>query len=45
MRCGSRQPELWGPGHGYLYDLEVDLVDEGAVVDRYPSLSGSAPCG
>jgi beta-glucuronidase len=29
------QPKLWGPGRGYLYDLEVDLVDTGAVVDRY----------
>jgi beta-glucuronidase len=29
------QAELWGPGRGYLYDLEVDLVDEGVVVDRY----------
>ena len=29
------EPELWGPGRGYLYDLEADLVDDGAVVDRY----------
>jgi beta-glucuronidase len=26
----------WAPGDGYLYDLEVQLVDEeGAVVDEY----------
>ena len=25
----------WAPGDGYLYDLEVQLVDEGAVVDSY----------
>ena len=24
---------LWGPGDGYLYDLEVRLVDGGSVVD------------
>jgi beta-glucuronidase len=30
-------PELWAPGRGYLYDLEVELIDqEDAVVDRYP---------
>ncbi len=33
------EPELWGPGRGYLYDLEVELVvvddDDDAVVDRY----------
>jgi beta-glucuronidase len=28
-------PELWGPGRGYLYELEVDLVDDGLVIDRY----------
>lgn len=27
---------LWAPGHGYLYDLEVQLVDDaGAVLDSY----------
>jgi beta-glucuronidase len=27
---------LWAPGHGYLYDLEIRLVDRaGAVVDSY----------
>jgi beta-glucuronidase len=27
---------LWAPGHGYLYDLEVQLVDDSAVVlDTY----------
>ena len=29
------EPELWRPGRGYLYELEVELIDEGAVVDRY----------
>jgi beta-glucuronidase len=29
------RPELWGPGRGYLYDLEVELVDDNGVVDRY----------
>jgi beta-glucuronidase len=29
------QPELWGPGRGYLYDLDVELVDGSAVVDCY----------
>ncbi|MFZ0248676.1 MAG: beta-glucuronidase [Acidimicrobiales bacterium] len=28
-------PELWRPGRGYLYDLEVELVDDGSAVDRY----------
>jgi beta-glucuronidase len=28
-------PELWGPGRGYLYDLEVELVHDGVVVDSY----------
>jgi len=28
-------PELWQPGRGYLYELEVDLLDDGAVIDRY----------
>ena len=28
-------PELWQPGHGYLYELEVDLFDGDIVVDRY----------
>lgn len=28
--------ELWRPGHGYLYQLEVELVDDDSVViDRY----------
>ena len=39
------RPELWGPGRGYLYDLEVELVDDNDVVDRYPLPSASAPCG
>ncbi|WP_141845144.1 beta-glucuronidase [Humibacillus xanthopallidus] len=27
---------LWAPGHGYLYDLEVQLVDDtGVVLDTY----------
>jgi beta-glucuronidase len=29
------QPELWRPGRGYLYDLEVQLVEADLVVDRY----------
>ena len=29
-------PALWGPGHGYLYDLQVELIDGDAVVDAYP---------
>ncbi len=28
-------PELWGPGRGYLYDLEVVLADAHDVIDRY----------
>jgi beta-glucuronidase len=28
-------PELWAPGRGYLYDLQVELVEEDAVRDRY----------
>jgi beta-glucuronidase len=28
-------PELWGPGRGYLYELEAELADDGVVVDRY----------
>jgi beta-glucuronidase len=28
-------PELWGPGRGYLYDLEVELVDGHVLIDRY----------
>jgi beta-glucuronidase len=28
-------PELWGPGRGYLYALEVELVDADIVVDSY----------
>src|SRR5690606_27551582 len=27
---------LWGPGHGYLYDLEVRAVRAGELVDSYP---------
>jgi beta-glucuronidase len=33
-----RVPEVqvWRPGRGYLYDLEIDLVDgDGSVLDRY----------
>jgi beta-glucuronidase len=28
-------PELWRPGRGYLYELELSLMDDGEVVDRY----------
>jgi beta-glucuronidase len=28
-------PELWRPGRGYLYQLQVDLVDGDQLVDRY----------
>ena len=28
-------PELWGPGRGYLYYLEVELVDSDVLIDRY----------
>ncbi len=28
-------PELWRPGRGYLYELEVELADVYGVVDRY----------
>jgi beta-glucuronidase len=28
-------PELWGPGRGYLYDLEIGLVDGDVLIDRY----------
>jgi beta-glucuronidase len=28
-------PELWAPGHGYLYDIETELANDGGVVDRY----------
>jgi beta-glucuronidase len=28
-------PELWGPGRGYLYDLEAELIDGDVVIDRY----------
>ena len=39
-RCPAvAEPELWGPGRGYLYDLEVELIvvddDDDADVDRY----------
>jgi beta-glucuronidase len=26
---------LWAPGDGYLYDLQVDVLDGGELVDRY----------
>jgi beta-glucuronidase len=29
------KPELWGPGRGYLYQLEFSLVDGADVIDRY----------
>ena len=29
------QPELWRPGRGYLYELQVDLLDDDSLVDRY----------
>ena len=29
------EPELWGPGRGYLYELETELTADGVVVDRY----------
>ena len=28
-------PELWGPGRGYLYALQVELIEEDAVRDCY----------
>jgi beta-glucuronidase len=28
-------PELWGPGRGYLYDLDIELSQDGDLVDRY----------
>lgn len=28
-------PHLWAPGDGYLYDLQLDVVAGGEVVDRY----------
>ncbi len=28
-------PQLWGPGRGYLYDLELSLVEGERLVDRY----------
>ena len=28
-------PELWGPGRGYLYQLEFNLVDGDRLIDRY----------
>lgn len=27
--------EVWGPGRGYLYDLDVQIVREGVVIDSY----------
>ena len=32
--------ELWGPGRGYLHDLQVDLLDGGELVDRYSQSVG-----
>ncbi len=29
------QPELWRPGRGYLYQLQIDLVEGERMVDRY----------
>ena len=29
------RPELWRPGRGYLYQLQIDLVGGEGVVDRY----------
>ena len=29
------EPELWQPGQGYLYELDVELSDDDVVVDRY----------
>ena len=40
------RPELWGPGRGYLYDLEVELVDDDDrgrqvhAAGRHPHRSG-----
>jgi beta-glucuronidase len=31
----AAQPELWRPGRGYLYQLQVDLAEGDRVVDRY----------
>jgi beta-glucuronidase len=28
-------PHLWGPGHGYLYNLRIELVQDGQPIDRY----------
>jgi beta-glucuronidase len=30
-----QNPELWGPGRGYLYELECRLVEGDQVIDRY----------
>ena len=28
-------PELWQPGRGYLYELQIEVLDDDTVVDRY----------
>ena len=33
--CRVEDATLWRPGAAYLYDLEVELVDGGAVIDTY----------
>ena len=37
-----RVPDVhrWGPGDGYLYDLQVDVVDGDELVDRYHQTVG-----
>ena len=32
--------ELWAPGRGYLYDLQVDVIDGDDLVDRYHQTVG-----
>ena len=32
--------ELWAPGRGYLYDLQVDVMDGDELVDRYHQTVG-----
>ena len=31
----ATDPHLWAPGDGYLYDLQVDVLDGDELVDRY----------
>jgi beta-glucuronidase len=34
------EPNLWQPGRGYLYELGVELIDDGVTVDSYALLVG-----